>query len=97
MWSEDKNLDWNKTIGDLKPDYLSPYYKLVTPELIKLAQERNWKVVPWTINNSEDWKKLIDLGVDGIITDDPKELVAYLLRKNQQKRSSLVVDPGNRL
>jgi glycerophosphoryl diester phosphodiesterase len=29
------------------------------------------KVIPWTVNTTEDMKALIELGVDGIITDYP--------------------------
>ena len=29
------------------------------------------KLIPWTVNELERMKELIDLGVDGIITDYP--------------------------
>ncbi len=41
------------------------------------------KVVPWTTNNSEKMRELIDLGVDGIITDRPD-----LLRKVVETKRS---------
>jgi glycerophosphoryl diester phosphodiesterase len=37
---------------------------------------------PWTLNDEGDWKKAIQMGVDGIITDYPRKLISYLqLRK----------------
>jgi glycerophosphoryl diester phosphodiesterase len=38
-------------------------------------------VVPWTVDKPEDWPKLVDAGVDGIITDDPAALIAWLKSK----------------
>ena len=29
------------------------------------------KVIPWTINEVEDMREMVDAGVDGIITDYP--------------------------
>ena len=31
-------------------------------------------VVPWTANNPDDWRRLLDLRVDGITTDEPDRL-----------------------
>jgi glycerophosphoryl diester phosphodiesterase len=42
---------------------------LATKSFIRFAQKRNLKTVYWTINDVEDMKKLIDRGVDGIVTD----------------------------
>lgn len=38
------------------------------------------RVVPWTVNNPDDWPRLLDWGVDGITTDYPDRL-AEVLRK----------------
>jgi glycerophosphoryl diester phosphodiesterase len=29
------------------------------------------KVIPWTVNTTEQMEKLLEMGVDGIITDYP--------------------------
>jgi glycerophosphoryl diester phosphodiesterase len=34
--------------------------------------------MPWTANRSEDWVTLVAASVDGIITDDPAALIAWL-------------------
>jgi len=48
--------------------------KVVTKRFIKYAQSRNLKIMVWTINDEKTLKKLINLNVDGIITDKPKFL-----------------------
>ncbi len=61
---------------DFTPDAIGPYYKqLRTKEQVKEIQARGIKVVPWTINSKNKIKKMINLGVDGIITDYPEYIV----------------------
>ncbi len=62
-------------IGFLPPIY-SPYYKLVDAELVRKCHQQKIKIIPWTVNTTEEMQQLIDLGVDGIITDYPNYLQA---------------------
>jgi glycerophosphoryl diester phosphodiesterase len=59
-------------------DVVSPAFKLVTAEQVKAAHAAGLKVLPWTVNRPEDWTRMIAAGVDGIITDDPATLIAWL-------------------
>ncbi|MBT8200798.1 MAG: hypothetical protein KJO36_09790 [Acidimicrobiia bacterium] len=49
----------------------SPNQADVTAERIDEAHDLGLLVIPWTINDVDDMKKLIELGVDGLITDRP--------------------------
>lgn len=60
---------------------VSPEFRLVTPQQVKASHEARLEVVPWTANTPSDWQKLIDAGVDAIISDDPAALIAYLKEK----------------
>lgn len=53
------------------PEIWSPHYPLVTPEMVKEADERGMKVIPWTINTVMEMQRQLDMGVHGIITDYP--------------------------
>ncbi len=57
---------------------ISPEFILVTPEQVKAAHAAGVEVVPWTANRPADWDRLIDAGVDAIISDDPAALIAHL-------------------
>jgi glycerophosphoryl diester phosphodiesterase len=57
---------------------IAPQYKLVTKEQVDKAHAAGLKVVPWTANDPEAWRMLIDAGVDEIITDDPAALISFL-------------------
>ena len=54
--------------------------KLVTKRFVKYVQSIGLKIHVWTINDVNTMQKLIDLGVDGIITDKPKVLRDLLLK-----------------
>lgn len=53
------------------PQYLGPRQKLVTPRMIAAAHKRGLKVIPWTVNSVARMQELIDMGVDGLISDYP--------------------------
>ena len=48
--------------------------KLATKTLVDFCHARDLKVHVWTINEAHTMEKLINIGVDGIITDRPKLL-----------------------
>jgi glycerophosphoryl diester phosphodiesterase len=50
---------------------LHPYLTDVDPGLVHRVQAAGKRVHVWTVNPEEDLKRMIGLGVDGIITDDP--------------------------
>ncbi|NRF69030.1 glycerophosphodiester phosphodiesterase [Aquincola sp. S2] len=49
----------------------SPNFNDLTPALIAEAHALGLQVLPWTVNQPEDMARLIDWGVDGLITDYP--------------------------
>ncbi|UPJ64362.1 glycerophosphodiester phosphodiesterase [Bradyrhizobium sp. 191] len=49
----------------------SPYFGDVTASLVTEAHELGLRVVVWTVNKPEDMARMIELGVDGIISDRP--------------------------
>ncbi|MEB7504884.1 alkaline phosphatase [Arthrobacter koreensis] len=55
-------------------DVISPIYTSVTRQMVTDAHEAGMKIVPWTVNEPAVMNYLIDLGVDGIITDYPTRL-----------------------
>jgi dTDP-4-amino-4,6-dideoxygalactose transaminase len=57
---------------------VNPQYMLVSKAQVSKAHSAGLKVVPWTANSADVWDKLIDAGVDAIITDDPAALIEHL-------------------
>jgi glycerophosphoryl diester phosphodiesterase len=48
--------------------------QVVTPGFVEAAHQRGLQVHVWTIDETEQMQALIDLGVDGIVTDYPQRL-----------------------
>jgi glycerophosphoryl diester phosphodiesterase len=72
--TEGKPSDHLNELG-FTPDIYSPDYHLVNEELISFANEKGMKVIPWTVNDPSEMRRLIEMGVDGIITDYPDRFV----------------------
>ena len=67
-------------------DLFSPDWKLLLPEAagrdgfvsVAEVQAAGFAVVPWTVNRPETMRRLLELGVDGMITDYPDRLLELL-------------------
>src|SRR5450631_3078754 len=83
----DKISDWTAGFDPVKHDgslpraikaaggaIWSPYFGDVDPALISESHRLGIQVVVWTVNKPEDIARMIDLGVDGIISDHPERL-----------------------
>jgi len=60
----------------LTVDYLIPHFRLADSKLVAEVQQAGKKILVWTVNDRREMVQFRDLGVDGIISDDPA-----LLRK----------------
>jgi glycerophosphoryl diester phosphodiesterase len=60
-----------RAVGHLGGDVWSPYFRELSRESLDIAHSLGLKVVVWTVNGEDDMKRLISMGVDGIITDYP--------------------------
>ena len=49
----------------------SPNHGDLTREAVREAQSLGLKVIPWTVNEPADMHRLIEWGVDGVISDRP--------------------------
>ena len=59
------------------PEIYSPYFPLVNKNLIKVVHSKGMEIIPWTVNEPEQMKSLLKLGVDGLITDYPDRAIRY--------------------
>jgi glycerophosphoryl diester phosphodiesterase len=52
--------------------------RIVTPQLVRAARALNIPVHVWTVDELDDMRRLLDWGVDGIVTDRPDRLARLL-------------------
>ncbi|NLT29929.1 MAG: glycerophosphodiester phosphodiesterase [Propionibacterium sp.] len=73
-------VDW-EWARDFALQAVHPEHILVTPVLMEQARRHNMRVHAWTVNDPQRQRQLIDLGVDAIITDNPRAALELVGRE----------------
>jgi glycerophosphoryl diester phosphodiesterase len=63
------------------PTIFSPAYQFVDQKLVNSCHRKGMHVIVWTVNTLPEMQKMLDLGVDGIISDYPN-LYSAIKRTN---------------
>ncbi len=71
----------------------SPFFRDLTAEALAESKSLDLGVVVWTVNDPADMARLIDMGVDGIITDYPDRLRTAAAEKNIALPAPTPVEP----
>ena len=61
--------------GEADPDILAVDHKLVDADYVTTYRGYGYRIFTWTVNEKKRMRELLELGVDGIITDNPAELL----------------------
>ena len=83
-----RSIDTNLANLGFKPTIYSPYFKLITENSVKDLHKKDIMVIPWTVNDEGDFKKLVRWKVDGIITDFPNKAHQLGLTREVKKQDS---------
>lgn len=75
-----------RTEGVLQIPERAGCLRVVTPRRIRKWQARGWKTQVWTVDNKDDMHRLIEWGVDGLITNRPSLLKQVLISRKQRSR-----------
>jgi glycerophosphoryl diester phosphodiesterase len=73
-----RRLDHLSNWPNLPGSYVIPRHDLVSKELIAHVHQAGRKLITWTVNRPREMHELAQLGVDGLISDDPKLLYETL-------------------
>ncbi len=85
-----KNAKYNASYLQIPKSYFG--YTLVSKKLLDYCKKKGIKVHAWTINEKDEMKNLIGIGVDGIMTDKCRTLLD-VARKNKFVDKKIVLDP----
>ncbi|MCC7050910.1 MAG: glycerophosphodiester phosphodiesterase [Bacteroidia bacterium] len=58
----------------IMPKVYNPNYLIVTKQIIDSCHLMGIKIVPWVVNDIKKAQELLDLGVDGLVTDYPNRM-----------------------
>ena len=58
-----------------KPEWWSPNFEAITPENVAYCHSLGIRVVPWTVDEPADILRMVDCGVDAIISNYPDRLI----------------------
>jgi len=81
-----------KAIGNLARldvDFLAVASGMATPGFVHRSHARGKKVFVWTVNDTVSLSRMMSIGVDGVITDEPalaREVIAYRANLNPAER-----------
>ena len=67
-----------ETAAQMKAGSINPRFDMVNAELCDTAHGLGLQVITWTVNAPDAMRTLIDLGVDGIITNYPERMRALV-------------------
>ncbi len=74
-----QGIDENLELLDYQPEIYSPHVGLVKDSaFVDSIAQKNMRLIPWTVNDTTDIKNMINLGVNGIITDYPERVLERL-------------------
>ena len=85
-----KDAKYNASYLQIPKSYLG--YKLISKKLLDYCKKNGIKVHVWTINERNEMKSLIGIGVDGIMTDNCRTLLD-VARKYKFIDKKIVLDP----
>lgn len=57
-------------------EVILPHYTAINEELLRKLKSRGLSVITWTVNDANIARKLLEMGVEGVITDNPCALRA---------------------
>lgn len=74
------NVDSSLTALGFTPQVYSPDYKLIDKDVVDKLHKKGIKVIPWTVNEDRDIRRVAEMGVDGIISDYPDKVLKLLAK-----------------
>lgn len=70
----------NLSLLDFVPEIYSPHFKLLNKTEVDSLRSLKIRIIPWTVNENQDIDNMLNLHVDGIITDYPEKVLQKIVK-----------------
>lgn len=78
LTDEDQPADWRAKCEGVDAIALNPWHKTLTPAWVSAVHRAGYKVLTYTVNETQRARELFDWGVDAVFTDVPGQLLREL-------------------
>ena len=75
-------------LAELRAEYWNPMFGLVTPEAVSAVHDAGSKVSTWTVDDPEEMARVVESGVDAVVSNRIAELVRFLGREPATRRTA---------
>ncbi len=65
-----------------KPDILKPEKNQITERILK---KRKYGIITWVVDDDKEAEKLLSMGIDGIISNQPEKLLSIIKKFSEKK------------
>ncbi len=65
-----------------------PDFTFLDRQQVEQCRKAGIRVVPWTVNDPQDWNRLLEWGVDGITTDYPDRCLRFIVSRSRAVRTA---------
>jgi glycerophosphoryl diester phosphodiesterase len=74
----EEDADFARITTEMGAQVVAPFHRLLNEAHAEACLEAGLEILPWTVNDPDDWERLIDLGVRSLITDYPRKLGEFV-------------------
>lgn len=83
-------LDLPQYAARLNCSYFHPSFSSLREDVLATAHQAGLKVNAWTLNSRSQWMQAAKMGVDGVVTSDPEELMIFCGRALPAGAASII-------
>jgi glycerophosphoryl diester phosphodiesterase len=65
-------------LEELGVEYFNPPWELIDTQIVEAMHDRGYKVSTWTVDDPREMRRVVDCGVDAVVTNRVRDLVALL-------------------
>jgi glycerophosphoryl diester phosphodiesterase len=74
---------------EIEANAINPKFEILTPEAVRSAHEVGLAVYPWTVNDELSLLRMLEMNVNGVITDNPRLAIQVITEFMESKQKGI--------